>query len=64
METREEIITEPWHIRESYMQMVKERQERFKRECNQQLIDYIPVITNNNLRECITNYLDKRNRSI
>ena len=64
METGEEIITDPWHIRKSYMRMVKKRQEKFKRECNQQLIDYIPVMTNKNLRECITNYLDKRNRSI
>ena len=64
METGEKIITEPWHIRENYTNMVKKRRDRFKKECNQQLIDYVPVMTDKNLKECITDYLDKRNRSI
>ena len=64
METGEEIVTEPWHIRENYTQLIKRRKNRFMKECNHQQIDYIPVTTDINLKECITSYLEKRNRLI
>lgn len=64
METGEEIVTEPWHIRENYAQLIEGRKNRFMKECNHQQIDYIPVTTDINLKECITSYLEKRNRLI
>ena len=34
VETGEELSTEPWHIRENYKRLMKERQKLFKKECN------------------------------
>tara|TARA_B100000768_G_scaffold180081_1_gene199172 strand:+ start:609 stop:1511 length:903 start_codon:yes stop_codon:yes gene_type:complete len=62
VETGEEINTEPWHIRENYKELMKERQKLFKKECSSQLIDYVPVLTNESLEKCILEYLNKRKK--
>ncbi|MDA9656673.1 DUF58 domain-containing protein [Candidatus Marinimicrobia bacterium] len=62
VETGEELSTEPWHIRENYKRLMKERQKLFKKECNNQLIDYVPVLTNESLEKCIAEYLNKRKK--
>ena len=62
VETGEELSTEPWHIRENYKRLMKERQKLFKKECNSQLIDYVPVLTNESLEKCIAEYLNKRKK--
>ena len=62
VETGEELSTEPWHIRENYKKLMKERQKLFKKECNSQLIDYVPVLTNESLEKCIGEYLNKRKK--
>jgi uncharacterized protein (DUF58 family) len=62
VETGEELSTEPWHIRENYKTLMKERQKLFKKECNSQLIDYVPVLTNESLEKCIAEYLNKRKK--
>lgn len=62
VETGEELSTEPWHIRENYKKLMKERQKLFKKECNSQLIDYVPVLTNESLEKCIAEYLNKRKK--
>ena len=62
METGEEINTEPWHIQSSYKELVLKTQNLYKKECRQQLIDYIPVFTDQSLEQCITGYLKKRKK--
>ena len=62
VETGEELSTEPWHIRENYKKLMKERQKLFKKECNSQLIDYVPVLTDESLEKCIAEYLNKRKK--
>jgi len=62
METGEEIVTEPWHIRESYTDLIKNLTNYYQRECRQHLIDYIPLFTDQNLDLGLTEYLNKRKK--
>ena len=62
METGEEIITEPWHIRDKYFNLVSDLQNFYKKECRQHLIDYIPLLTTQNLDIGLTKYLNKRKK--
>ena len=62
MESGEEILTEPWHIRSSYTDLIMKLQDYYKRECRQQLIDYVPIFTNQYLDKGITEYLNKRKK--
>ena len=62
METGEEITTEPWHIRTSYKNLLLERQNFFRKSCQENLIDYFPIVTDQNLDLCITEYLKKRKK--
>ena len=62
MESGDEILTEPWHIRLSYTELIMKLQDYYKRECRQQLIDYVPIFTDQYLDKGITEYLNKRKR--
>jgi len=62
METGEELITEPWHFRASYTNLISELQEFYQKECRQHLIDYIPIFTDQNLDLGLTKYLNKRKK--
>lgn len=62
MESGDEILTEPWHIRSSYTELIMKLQDYYKRECRQQLIDYVPIFTDQYLDKGITEYLNKRKR--
>jgi uncharacterized protein (DUF58 family) len=62
MESGEEILTEPWHIRLSYTELIMKLQDYYKRECRQQLIDYVPIFTDQYLDKGITEYLNKRKK--
>ena len=62
MESGEEIVTEPWHIRSSYTDLVSELQSYYKKECREHLIDYFPVFTDQDLDKSITEYLNKRKK--
>ncbi len=62
METKQEIDSEPWHIRESYTKLVSDLQKYFRRNCRKNLIDYIPVFTDQSLESCIIEYLNKRKK--
>ena len=59
METGEGVITEPWHIRASYKKLIKEKQDYFRRQCQENLIDYFPIVTDQSLEFCLTEYLKK-----
>ena len=39
MESGDEVVTEPWHIRSSYTDLVSELQSYYKKECREHLID-------------------------
>lgn len=62
MESGDEILTEPWHIRSSYTELIMKLQNYYKRECRQQLIDYVPIFTDQYLDKGITEYLNKRKK--
>ena len=62
METGEGVITEPWHIRASYRKLIKEKQDYFRRQCQENLIDYFPIVTDQSLEFCLTEYLKKRKK--
>ena len=62
METREEITTEPWHIRSNYKDLMSKKQKYFKTKCQENLIDYFPIITDQSLELCLTEYLRKRKK--
>ena len=62
METKQEIDSEPWHIRDSYTKLVSDLQKYFIRNCRKNLIDYIPVFTDQSLESCIIEYLNKRKK--
>lgn len=62
METSEEITTEPWHIRESYTDLVSGLQSFYRKKCRRHLIDYVPIFTDQNLDLGLTEYLNKRKK--
>ena len=62
VETGEEISTEPWHIKKKYKELVIETQNLFKKYCREQLIDYVPIYTDQNLDKGLTKYLNKRKK--
>ena len=45
MESGEEIITEPWHIRSNYTELISGLQKYYQKECRESLIDYVPIFT-------------------
>ena len=62
METQQEIVSEPWHIKSNYTKLVSDLQNFLKLQCRENLIDYVPVFTDQSLDICITEYLIKRGK--
>ena len=62
MESNEMITTEPWQIRKSYEDLVLEFQNKYRKNCRNRLIDYIPLFTDQNLDKAISQYLRKREK--
>ena len=62
MESNEMITTEPWQIRKSYEDLVLEFQNKYRKDCRNRLIDYIPLFTDQNLDKAISQYLRKREK--
>ena len=62
METGEEIVTEPWHIRSNYNELVSKLESNYKLNCRENLIDYVPLFTDQSLDIGITEYLIKRSK--
>ena len=62
METGEEIVTEPWHIRSNYHELVSKIRSNYKSNCRENLIDYVPLFTDQSLDIGITEYLIKRSK--
>ena len=62
MESGDEVVTEPWHIRSSYTDLVSELQSYYRKDCRENLIDYFPIFTDQDLDRSITEYLNKRKK--
>jgi len=62
METGEEIVTEPWHIRSNYNELISKLERNYKSNCRENLIDYVPLFTDQSLDIGITEYLTKRGK--
>jgi uncharacterized protein (DUF58 family) len=62
METGEEISTLPWQIRSEYQRTMKAHVERYKRECRQSFVDYVPIDTSVPYDYALFSYLAKRAR--
>ena len=62
METGEEIVTEPWHIRSNYNELISKLESNYKSDCREQFIDYVPIFTDQNLDVSITEYIKKRRK--
>ena len=62
LETREEIMTQPWHIQKAYQSEMKKFLETYKRECRENNIDYVLLDTSTPFDVALTEYLHKRER--
>lgn len=62
METREELMTQPYHIQKSYQQVLKTFLESYKRECRENAIDYLLIDTATPFDTALFEYLNKRMR--
>ena len=62
IETKEELMTQPWHIQKAYQQSMKEFLEFYKRECRENAIDYVLVDTSMPFDKALFEYLNKRKR--
>lgn len=62
METGEKIQTHPWHIQKAYEKQMDAFLDRYKRECRQHRIDYVPMDTSQPFDTALLQYLNKRKR--
>ncbi len=62
MESREEINTQPWHIRSEYQKQVSEFINTYKKFCREHRIDYVTINTKENYDRALFEYLLKRKR--
>ena len=64
METGEHIITEPWLIKANYQQIIEDLKSFYKKECQENSIDYVPIYTDESFDKSLTEYLNKRKKLI
>ncbi len=62
METGEELITEPVHIRKDYHKNMQEFCDYLQHECRKNRVDYLRLTTDNPLDLALTEFLIKRKR--
>ena len=62
METGEHIITEPWLIKDNYQQIIDDLKSFYKKECQENSIDYVPIYTDESFEKSLTAYLNKRKK--
>jgi hypothetical protein len=62
LETGETISTEPWQIRTAYKELIKDVQNKYRKECQNRKIDYVPLFTDQSLDLALNEYLRKRQR--
>jgi uncharacterized protein (DUF58 family) len=62
LETKEELLTQPWHIQKAYRESMREFLEFYKRECRENAIDYVLLDTATPFDKALFEYLNKRKR--
>ena len=62
LETGNEIITDPWHIKNDYKKSMKKFCNYYKMQCRQNKIDYVMLTTNTSLDVVLSEYLLKRKK--
>jgi len=62
LETARHINTEPWHIQEAYQGLMRQFIENYKIQCRANNIDYVTLITDQDLDRALSEYLRKRTR--
>ena len=62
MESGEEITTDPWHVKNEYKNLIKGLQDYYRSECRLNLIDYVPLFTDDSLDKGLSEYFNKRQR--
>ncbi|HCA80413.1 MAG TPA: DUF58 domain-containing protein [Bacteroidetes bacterium] len=62
LETKEELLTQPWHIQKAYRESMHEFLEFYKRECRENAIDYVLLDTATPFDKALFEYLNKRKR--
>ncbi|MGD1044513.1 MAG: DUF58 domain-containing protein [Bacteroidota bacterium] len=62
LETREELMTQPWHIQKAYQQSMHEFLDFYKRQCRDNNIDYVLLDTSTPFDKALFEYLNKRKR--
>lgn len=62
IESREEVMTQPWHIQKAYQESMSQFLENYKRECRENAIDYILLDTSTPFDKALMEYLTKRRR--
>ncbi len=62
LETREEIHTEPWRVRDRYQGAMREWLLEYRNRCRESAIDYVPAETRTPFDALLFGYLQKRKR--
>jgi uncharacterized protein (DUF58 family) len=62
METKEELMTQPWHIQKAYQQALREFLDFYKYRCRDNTIDYVLLDTATPFDKALFEYLNKRKR--
>ncbi|MFH0989096.1 MAG: DUF58 domain-containing protein [bacterium] len=62
LETREELLTQPWHVQKAYRKSMQEFLDLIKKECRENAIDYILLDTATPFDTSLIEYLNKRRK--
>lgn len=62
LETNEKIVTQPFHIRKAYTQLLKDQIEFYRLQCQQDFIDYQLFTTDTPYDKTLLYYLEKRRK--
>ena len=62
LETREEVITQPWHIKRAYETLMIQMMNQYQRGCRESRIDYVAMDTSQHFGTALLRYLAKRKR--
>jgi uncharacterized protein (DUF58 family) len=62
MESKEELMTQPWHIQKAYQESMRGFIENYRRECRENAIDYVLLDTSTPFDKALMEYLTKRRR--
>lgn len=60
LETGEEMLTQPWHIRRAYQSLMAQMIHTYQRGCRESRIEYVPMDTSQHFGTALLRYLAKR----